>query len=784
MEAGPLESVHVPRTRSVALAAALFAGVLCLGLVPALWGETAALASPLRLAANLLPWLGPWLLLLGWTRRPLAATAWVVLLQSVFFGLNGLKLRHLGLPLVPADTVAAEQFLFSPTLYLRYLDLSWRFAGAAGVVAIALLHRVEPPAAALRGRLRWTTWGAGAAMVASLALAFLPWRWLYERERLDVQIWMPDEAAKTAGTTAHFLHLYLHTSSSLPPADAGAVANATAWLARNQAEFGVTATSGTPPDLIVVQSESFMDPGSLAGIETAQFAPQLARLRLHHAHGDLRVPAFGGLTTRTEFEFLTAFPVLEDARIQYPYQGLVHRPLPALPWTLARLGYRTAAIHPHDLRFYRRDRVFPLLGFEDLHGIDDFDPGDVYGYHVSDAALNRRIIELLDGDAPQFLFAVSMENHGPWDEGRAIPQQALPELPATVPMPAARARELRRFLHHTQRADAALGELARWVMQRERPTLLLFYGDHLPGLESALDQWGFDDGLPALVQATPWLLVDNRRPAAQRIDLHAHELPVWLLARAGIADAALFAPLEALRRARARSALPESARDWHRHLVAAALHQPPPAISVAFADAELAKVTAWSPQSAEAERDATTALLLWFEFEQPIGRGLHIEIGRERLRILRHDGRLVAAELAGRSHLRAEPATVPVRLVDPASRRQQVIGTFVVRPRAERLGGWHGIGTGPFCAVETFGPATLAATATAGSERAGLWLRAGCIPVGAQLVLDGTALDTTVVDDLATAWVPPALLATPRAVALQLRAGDAELAVGHIEIQR
>lgn len=780
-----MEPTRAPRTRGLVHGATLLIGVLGLGLAPLLWGEAAALASPLRLAANLLPWLGPWLLLLAWTRRPLAAAAWVILLQSIFLGLHSLKLRHLGLPLVPADAVAAGQFLLTPALYLRYLDPSWRFAGAAGLVAIVLLHRVETPVAALRGKLRWTSSVAGTAMIASLALAASPWRWLYDRERLDVQFWMPAEAAGSAGATAHFMHLYVHTSSSLPPADARAAANAMDWLARNEPEFGVAAGTGTPPDLIVVQSESFMDPGALLGLDTEQFAPHLARLRLQHAHGDLRVPAFGGLTTRTEFEFLTAFPVLEDVRIQYPYQGLVHRPMPALPWTLAKLGYRTAALHPYDLRFYRRDRVFPLLGFEHLHGIGDFKPDDVHGYHVSDAALNRRIIELLGDGAPQFLFAVSMENHGPWDDGRAIPVHALPQLPAAVTVPEASALELRRFLHHTQRADAALSDLARWVMQRERPTLMLFYGDHLPGLAPALDQWGFDDGLAAVTQATPWLLVDNRSSGTQRIDLHAHELPGWLLARAGIADAALFAPLEALRRARARSALPESARDWHRQLVAAALHEEPLARSIVLADSEMTKLIAWSPQSAEADADVSAALTVWFQFEPAIDRSFHLEIGGERLRTLRQDGHLLVAALpeTGHRRLRAEPATVPVRLVDPVGRRQQVIGEFVVRPRGERLGGWLGFGAGPFCTVETFGPPTLAASASAGNERIGLWLRAGCLPEGAKLVFDGTALDTTVVDDLATAWIPPALLAQPRDVALQLRAGDAEMAVGHIAIQ-
>jgi hypothetical protein len=51
--------------------------------------------------------------------------------------------------------------------------------------------------------------------------------------------------------------------------------------------------------------------------------------------------------------------------------------------------------------------------------------------------------------------------------------------------------------------------------------VLVFYGDHLPGLQYAYDAaHGFDNGHPANTQRVPWVMVggnDNRPPQGRRI---------------------------------------------------------------------------------------------------------------------------------------------------------------------------------------------------------------------------------------------------------------------------
>ena len=321
------------------------------------------------------------------------------------------------------------------------------------------------------------------------------------------------------------------------------------------------------PDVIVIQSESFFDPGRLNGLNTSDYLPNLSALRAQHTHGNLTVPTFGGLTTRTEFEFLTGFPLADIPDLSYPYQAVVHSAMPALPWTLKQIGYTTHAVHPYDGSFYGRNAVFPLLGFDYFHTGDEFPEADRHGYHISDAALSRRVRELLSSDSQQFVFAVSVENHGPWDPGRNVDAVTLPAAVDARVGDAAAELRFGKYLHHLRRSDAALGELAAWVIQRERATVLLFFGDHLPGLGKAYEQWPPRDGHVYYEQPVPGILIDNRGDSAQQLDMDSSQLAAWMLRRAGITSDPHFNTIETLRaRADAAGIDPELRAVWQQHL--------------------------------------------------------------------------------------------------------------------------------------------------------------------------------------------------------------------------
>src|SRR5690606_26680731 len=69
------------------------------------------------------------------------------------------------------------------------------------------------------------------------------------------------------------------------------------------------------------------------------------------------------------------------------------------------------------------------------------------------------------------------------------------------------AMELRNLLYNLGSADAQFARLLDALQGRDRPFLLLFFGDHLPGLKAAYPELGFVDGAPAHAQRPPWVLV-------------------------------------------------------------------------------------------------------------------------------------------------------------------------------------------------------------------------------------------------------------------------------------
>jgi phosphoglycerol transferase MdoB-like AlkP superfamily enzyme len=248
------------------------------------------------------------------------------------------------------------------------------------------------------------------------------------------------------------------------------------------------------PLLVVWQSESFMDMRHF-GMEQL-YLPNLDRLRRRAVEWGRMSSIFeGGYTLRTEFSVISGLPpdrLGPDA--SHPYLRAATYAGIAWPNRFRAAGWNTQFVHPYDPRFFSRDRAMPALGFETLTMLDAFDHDrEREGPYVSDLTLSKRLLEFCRGDGRgkgQFLFAASMENHGPWYPGR--------HGDAVDPVDI--------YLAILQRSDAALGYLADELDRLDRPVWLAFYGDHAPILKS------FADPFPD--PRTEYLIVPMSRAAA------------------------------------------------------------------------------------------------------------------------------------------------------------------------------------------------------------------------------------------------------------------------------
>lgn len=250
------------------------------------------------------------------------------------------------------------------------------------------------------------------------------------------------------------------------------------------------------PDLVVIQSESFFDarrayPHLLRKDVLANFD----RLKSEAvAHGRLKVAAWGANTVRTEFAFLAGLSADVLGVHQYnPYRKLVGEGFPSIASYLKTLGYRTVCVHPYHRSFYRRDKVLPLLGFDEFIGIEAFLDAKRDGPYVGDRALGNRVIQMLSqsSDGPLYVHVITMENHGPlhWesvDEGDVASV-------CTAPVPPG-CQDLVAYARHLCNADAMFGDLRRALAVGKRPAALCIFGDHVPIMPRVYQLLGESDG--------------------------------------------------------------------------------------------------------------------------------------------------------------------------------------------------------------------------------------------------------------------------------------------------
>ena len=239
------------------------------------------------------------------------------------------------------------------------------------------------------------------------------------------------------------------------------------------------------PDVIVILSESFWDPTTLKNVSfTADPIPNYRRILAENHGGSMVSCTFGGGTVRPEFEILTGMTTSMLPSGNVPYQQYVFNNIYSYAREFKNQGYDTVGIHTYQKEFYERDRAYPLLGFDemlgeyDLHAEQHFNSGPF----LTDESLVEEIMYQLEQPHEKgvFIQGITMENHGlylnkfdPSEWNIDFTSDALSEEESNL---------LHNYCKGVSDSDAQLGRLYEYVMKREKPTVVLWYGDHLPTL--------------------------------------------------------------------------------------------------------------------------------------------------------------------------------------------------------------------------------------------------------------------------------------------------------------
>lgn len=450
-------------------------------------------------------------LLLG---RPWFAAAAVLAFLLMLVLVNNAKVKALREPFVFQDYEYFTDAIKHPRLYIPFLGWGKLIASVAGfifAVSVGLWGEAVPDARFdWPGQLGGIAIAAGAGMLLLGAAMKLP-----QPISLD-----PDRDLHALGFLAslwHYGKAKRHLPTAASPFDV----------------VGTTVPEGKRPHLVAIQSESFFDPRSLFGGIRREVLAEFDRLRTDaRMQGPLHVPAWGANTVRSEFAFLTGIGEAGLGVHRFnPYRAIMAGwEVPSLASYLKRLGYRTVCIHPYPASFYLRDRVFPRLGFDEFLDIEVFEGAERFGPYISDAAVAEKIAALLqEASEPMFVFAITMENHGPLHLEQAAPGDVAQLY--TSPPPDG-CEDLTIYLRHLRNADRMLARLRVTLEQCDHPASLCWYGDHVPIMPSVYASFGVPRGEVAYV-----LWSNDHQLPSQGAPLNVTELATRWLQSAGLRDA-------------------------------------------------------------------------------------------------------------------------------------------------------------------------------------------------------------------------------------------------------
>lgn len=251
------------------------------------------------------------------------------------------------------------------------------------------------------------------------------------------------------------------------------------------------------PDVILIQLESFIDPKTIKGMTFSDDpAPIHTYLRENFSNGELAVPSFGGGTANTEFEVLTGINLDNFGPGEYPYKTIMlEETCESIAFNLKENGYSTHAIHNHTGNFYDRDKVYPRMGFDSFQSKEymyDFETTP-YGW-CKDKVLTEEIMTALTytdeengvtDENPRFVWTVSVQGHGAYPSEPVAGSDNVIQIESDNFTPQELCA-LEYYINQVWEMDMFLGSLISALENRDRPTLLIAYGDHLPsiGLEA------------------------------------------------------------------------------------------------------------------------------------------------------------------------------------------------------------------------------------------------------------------------------------------------------------
>lgn len=295
---------------------------------------------------------------------------------------------------------------------------------------------------------------------------------------------------------------------------------------------GLVQAHSKTPNIIFLQLESFFDPTAIIGSTfTADPLPTWHELLANYTSGYVTVPSIGAGTANTEFEIITGMNLDFFGPGEYPYKTILQETTcESISYVLKDLDYVTHAIHNNNGTFYERHKVFSQLGFDTFTSIEymqniERTPLD----WAKDMVLVEEIAKCLDSTKGQdFIYTISVQGHGSYP---TEPVLANPAIDLTLPEEFSEEQyyQILYYVNQIHEMDQFVAALVEYLENYDEDTVLVMYGDHLPGFKFTDEQLNGH----TLFQ-TQYILWSNFDMEAEHHNMEAYQLYSYVLDRLDI----------------------------------------------------------------------------------------------------------------------------------------------------------------------------------------------------------------------------------------------------------
>ena len=437
-----------------------------------------------KMLANYLCYLMVFAVIYAISRR-----VWVTALAGgllfLIFGIaNYFVVQFRGQPILPWDIqgfgtalTVSGGYTYKPTPLMTVVAMAYLLT----VVVCVKLAPKEKPQKSLRLAER----GVAAGVAAFLFVLLFPVN-IMSALGISVWAWNQKTSSEITGITAGFFANIQYLMVDKPE---GYSTTEVEQVSEEASQVEDPEPAGEPeqlPTIIAVMNESFTDLGAVGEDTLILSQDNLSFLHSLQESGEViwgtaYSSVYGGNTCNSEYEFLTGNTTAFLPTGSKPYQQYVDHDQTSLVSLLKdTYGYTCTAIHPGQASAWDRETAYEYLGFDEFIDRTKFDVDrELKRGLTTDMSSYQQVIyeyEHRDEDTPLFLFNVTIQNHGGYEDEDY-------ETTVRVANASGKYPQTEQYLSLIQESDQALEYLVEYFSQQEDPVVILFFGDHWPNLE-------------------------------------------------------------------------------------------------------------------------------------------------------------------------------------------------------------------------------------------------------------------------------------------------------------